>query len=233
MRPAINKVIYLLMLLTLVVGCKDKQASTTEVVKKPQDQTKTAEAKTKKAKKTILCFGDSLTAGHGLDEKDAWPTLLQQRLDSVGLDYTVVNAGLSGDTSAGGLNRIDWVLKQPIDLFFFELGANDMLRGLDVTKTRENLDNILQKVQAKHKDVPMLIAGMLAPPNMGKDYEQAFNGIFPSLAKKYNAKLIPFFLDQVAGVKELNNPDGLHPNEAGSKILLETVWKQLEGMLEG
>lgn len=213
-------------------ACKDKQVTEQVVVNTEEEKTNPSNTSTKKEKKTILCFGNSLTAGHGLEEKDAWPTLLQGRIDSLGMDYTVVNAGLSGDITSGGLSRIDWVLKQKVDVFFLELGANDMLRGLNVEKTKENLDAILTRVNQKFPDIPIVIAGMLAPPNMGKEYEKAFNSIFPELAKKYNAQLIPFFLDKVAGIKELNNPDGIHPNAAGSKIILEAVWKAMTPVLK-
>ncbi len=220
-----------LVLLGTFSACKDKQVPQQEVVNRTQEETNTDRSSTKAGKKTILCFGNSLTAGHGLEEKDAWPTLLQNRLDSLNLPYRVVNAGLSGDITSGGLNRLDWVLKQDIDVFFLELGANDMLRGLDVAKTEENLDAILTKVKTKFPDIPIVIAGMLAPPNMGNDYEKAFNAIYPKLAKKYEAQLIPFFLDKVAGVKELNNADGIHPNAEGSKIILESVWTAMSPIL--
>ncbi len=213
------------------MGCKDKQANDPVVANKTSNQTKEVPSSTKSAKKTILCFGNSLTAGHGLEEKDSWPYLLQQRLDSLGLPFTVANAGLSGDISSGGLSRLDWVLKQDIDIFFLELGANDMLRGLNVAKTKENLDAILAKVRAKNPNIPIVVAGMMAPPNMGDTYENAFNAIFPALSKKYGAALIPFFLKDVAGRKHLNNPDGIHPNAEGSKIILEHVWEAMEGYL--
>lgn len=221
----------LLSLIICLMSCNDKQAKSPDVSVKKPESTEIEKPSTKSKNKTILCFGNSLTAGYGLDEDEAWPALLQERLDSLSLPYTVVNAGLSGETTAGGLNRLDWVLKQPIDLFFLELGANDMLRGLDVVKTKENLDSIMVKVHEKFPGIPIVLAGMLSPPNMGKDYEKAYNATFPLLAKKHNAALIPFFLDKVAGIKELNIPDGLHPNQEGSKIILETVWDQMEAIV--
>ena len=222
---------YCLLLCILSQACKDKQASIAEVAQKPQDQTKTAETAMKTAKKTILCFGNSLTAGHGLDEEKAWPALLQNKLDSIDETYTVINAGLSGETTSGGLNRIDWLLKQQVDYFILELGANDMLRGLDVTKTRENLSLIIERVKAKDPEIPIIIGGMLAPPNMGKEYADQFNQIFPEISMKYKATLIPFFLENVAGVTALNLPDGKHPNEQGQKIVLENVWSALSLLL--
>lgn len=213
------------------MGCKDKQVNHSDVSTSPTQSTEVSQSSTKKETKKILCFGNSLTAGYGLDEPDSWPTLLQERIDSLSLPYTVINAGLSGETSAGGLSRIDWVLREPIDIFFLELGANDMLRGLNATKTEENLDSIILRVHEKNPDIPIVLAGMLAPPNMGKEYQNIFNAAYPNLAKKHKAELIPFFLDKVAGVKELNISDGLHPNEAGSKIILETVWKSMQNLL--
>ncbi len=212
-------------------GCKDKQVKPTDVSTKTTESTEINQSSTKEKTKKILCFGNSLTAGYGLDEPDAWPSLLQNRLDSLSLPYTVINAGLSGETSAGGLSRIDWVLREPIDIFFLELGANDMLRGLDATKTAENLDSIILRVQKKNPGIPIVLAGMLSPPNMGKEYEKTFNATFPKLANKHDAELIPFFLNNVAGIKELNIADGLHPNEQGSKIILETVWTAMEKIL--
>jgi len=215
----------------LILSCKDKQQEAKEVLVEQGNQTKEAIKSIESTKKTILCFGNSLTAGYGLDEKEAWPALLNKRLDSLALDYTVVNAGISGETSSGGLNRIDWVLNQKVDVFILELGANDMLRGLDINVTEVNLRNILKKVHDKYPGIPVVIAGMLAPPNMGADYEKQFKGIFAKLAKEFNGKLIPFFLQNVAGIESLNLPDRLHPNKEGQKIVLENVWLQLKDVL--
>jgi len=212
-------------------SCKDKQTTVEEVSTETAKTTKEESKATNSSTKNILCFGNSLTAGYGLEEEQAWPFLLQKRLDSLELDYKVINAGLSGETTAGGAGRIDWVLNQKVDIFFLELGANDMLRGLAVDQTEENLQIILDKVHAKYKGIPIVLAGMLAPPNMGKDYEKAFNASFPTLAKKYNANLIPFFLDGVAGNVDLNLNDGKHPNAKGQKIVLENVWKALKPLL--
>lgn len=181
--------------------------------------------------KIIVFFGNSLTAGYQLDEKFSFPSLIQQKITEAGKPYKVVNAGLSGDTTHDGLSRIDWVMKQPMDIFVLELGANDMLRGLDVQRTEENLKAIIKKVRAKHKDIPIVIAGMLAPSNMGKEYEQKFNSIFSNLAKEFNAGLIPFLLEDVAGIPSLNLPDGKHPNEKGQEIVANNVWSILKGYL--
>lgn len=219
-----------LMVLCLL-ACQNKQQEAKAEVEKIEEKILELTETSKENQKTILCFGNSLTAGYGLDENKAWPFLMQQRIDSLGLAYSVVNAGLSGETSAGGLGRIDWVLNQHVDYFILELGANDMLRGLDVKATYENLKGILDKVKAKNPDIEIIIAGILSPPNMGQDYEQAFNKIFPDLAKEYDAIRIPFFLEGVAGIDSLNLGDGKHPNEIGQKIVLENVWKSLTSII--
>jgi len=182
-------------------------------------------------KKTILFFGDSLTAGYGITPEQAFPNLIQQKIDEKGLNYNVVNAGLSGETSAGGVARIDWVLKQPVDIFVLELGANDGLRGLELSQTRENLQTIIDKLKAKNPRVKIVIAGMMVPPNMGEAYAQPFEQIFPDLAKKNNARLVPFLLEGVGGDPNLNQPDGIHPNVEGHKIVADNVWKVLSPLL--
>jgi acyl-CoA thioesterase-1 len=175
---------------------------------------------------TILFYGDSLTAGHGLDSPDkAFPTLVEKKLTAQGKQVKVINAGLSGETSAGGLSRLDWVLRQPVDIFILELGANDGLRGLPVDQTRKNLQAIIDKVKMKNPNVKLVIAGMMVPPNLGAEYTTSFQKVFPELAKKNNASLIPFLLQGVAGDEKLNNADGIHPNPAGHKIVAENVLK--------
>jgi acyl-CoA thioesterase-1 len=186
---------------------------------------------TSPASKVILFYGDSLTAGYGLSTEDAFPALIEKTLNKKGKATKVVNAGLSGETSAGGLNRLDWVLKQPIDLFVLELGANDGLRGLPLEQTQKNLQAIIDKVKAKYPKTKIVIAGMLVPPNMGPDYTASFRKIFPDLAKKNNAALIPFLLQNVAGDEKLNLPDGIHPNVDGHKIVAENVLKVIEPLL--
>ncbi|NNE26389.1 MAG: arylesterase [Saprospiraceae bacterium] len=217
--------------LVFLGACKDKQTSEEVVVTKETNKQDNSTEIMNSDQKTILCFGNSLTAGYGLDEDKAWPQLLQERLDSLNMDYNVVNAGLSGETSSGGLNRIDWVLSQQVDIFILELGANDMLRGIDVQSTEANLNAIIEKVHAKYPDIPIIVAGMLSPPNMGAAYETSFNAIFPSLSKRHNGKLIPFFLEGVAGKAELNLADAKHPNEEGQYVVLENVWSVLKDVL--
>jgi acyl-CoA thioesterase-1 len=183
------------------------------------------------ASKVILFYGDSLTAGYGLSTDEAFPAVIEKKLNQKGKPTKVVNAGLSGETSAGGLNRLDWVLKQPVDMFVLELGANDGLRGLPLDQTQKNLQSIIDKVKTKYPKAKIVIAGMLVPPNMGPDYTASFRKIFPDLAKKNNATLIPFLLQDVAGDEKLNIADGIHPNVEGHKIVAQNVLKVIEPLL--
>ncbi len=170
---------------------------------------------------TILAFGDSLVAGFGLGSRDGFTAKLEAALRAKGVNARVVNAGLSGDTSAGGLARLDWALNPKPDFAIVELGANDGLRGLDPAQTRANLDAILTKLKAK--GVPVLFAGMYAPPNMGPDYGKAFNALYPELAKKHGVAFYPFFLDGVAADAALNQPDGIHPNAKGVDVVVARI----------
>jgi acyl-CoA thioesterase-1 len=170
---------------------------------------------------TILAFGDSLAAGFGLGSRDGFTAKLEMALKAKGIEARVINGGLSGDTSAGGLARLDWALEPKPDFAIVELGANDGLRGLDPAQTRANLDAILTKLKAK--GVPVLLAGMYAPPNMGPDYGKAFNALYAELAKKHGVAFYPFFLDGVAADPSLNQPDGIHPNAKGVDIIVERI----------
>ncbi|HVU26014.1 MAG TPA: arylesterase [Opitutus sp.] len=183
--------------------------------------------------KTIVFFGDSLTYGYGLDDPaaDAYPALIQQKLDDAHLPYRAVNAGLSGETSAGGLRRIDWILRQPIEVFVLALGANDGLRGIEPAVTRANLEAILERVRAKNPAAKLVVAGMLMPPNLGADYTRDFAAIFPAVAEKFHATLIPFLLADVAAHPDLNQADGIHPTAAGHAIVAAAVWAQLRPLL--
>jgi acyl-CoA thioesterase-1 len=185
------------------------------------------------AQRAIVFFGDSLTAGYGLADPgtQSYPARVQQRIDAEHLPWRVVNAGLSGETSAGGLRRIDWVLNQKVDVFVLELGANDGLRGTATEVTEANLQAILAKVRLKHPQAGIVLVGMRMPPNMGEDYSGAFQAIFPALAKRNGAVLIPFLLEGVAERPELNQADGLHPNAAGAEIVAANVWKTLRPLL--
>lgn len=169
----------------------------------------------------ILALGDSLTAGYGLAKQDSFPAQLEKALRADGRQVRVINGGVSGDTSAGGLARMDWLLVENPDLIIVELGANDALRAIDPDRTRENLDNIVAKSKAKGAQV--LLAGMLAPPNLGRDYGEEFNAIYPELAKKHDVPLYPFFLDGVAAEPQLNQPDGMHPTAEGIAVIVERI----------
>lgn len=176
----------------------------------------------------IVFFGTSLTAGLGVDQEEAYPALIQQRFDSMGLSVTVVNAGISGETSAAGLRRIDWILRQPVSVLVLELGANDALRGLELKAAKENLQEIINRTRAKYPEVRIVVAGMQAPPNLGRRYTEEFSQMFVDLARANGAALVPFLLEGVGGHAELNQPDGIHPNERGHQIVANNVWKVLE-----
>ncbi len=182
--------------------------------------------------RTVLFYGDSLTAGYGIDREQAFPALIQARIDSLGWDFEVFNAGLSGETSAGGLRRIDWILRQKVDVFALELGANDGLRGIDLKDTRANLQGIVDRVKAKYPDVVLVVVGMQMPPNLGPEYTAEFKGLYSSLAEQNGAALIPFLLAGVGARPELNLPDGNHPTVAGHKVVAENVWAVLGPLLE-
>jgi len=181
--------------------------------------------------KVILFFGDSLTAGYGLSPEEAFPALSEKELIKNGKDVKVVNAGLSGETSAGGLSRIEWVLRQPIDVFVLELGANDGLRGLPVDQTKKNLQAIIDKVKTKNPNVKIVVTGMMVPPNMGNTYTTQFTAVFSEIAKNNKATLMPFLLAGVAGNEKLNQADGIHPNIEGHKIVATNVTKILSPLL--
>ncbi|UKT62607.1 arylesterase [Pedobacter mucosus] len=198
---------------------------------KTLDSTDQKPLTTETSKKNILFFGTSLTAGYGLDPTEAYPALIQNRIDSLKLNYKVINGGLSGETSAGGKGRIDWLLKQPVDIFVLELGANDGLRGLAVAETTKNLQDIIDRVKAKYPNVKMVIAGMQMPPNMGAKFTTDFKNIYPTLAKKNDMALVPFLLDKVGGIPKLNQQDGIHPTAEGDKILANNVWVVLKDLL--
>ncbi len=178
--------------------------------------------------KTILFYGNSLTAGMGLDPTEAFPELIQKKLDSLGFKYQVINAGLSGETSASGKNRVSWVLKQKVDVFVLELGANDGLRGIPLQETRTNLQAIIDTVKDINPETVIILAGMQIPPNMGPEYTKEFRELFPQLAKENNLPLIPFLLKDVAGVPELNQADGIHPTAEGQRIIAKNIWPIIE-----
>ncbi len=227
---AMYKIFFCLSFFFLVVfcGCGNNPKPTVGTQK---DTVKEASAK-QQQQKNILFFGNSLTAGYGLEDPDqAFPAVIQHTIDSLKLPYKVVNGGLSGETTADGKNRINWLLRQPIAVFVLELGANDGLRGIPVTETEVNLQSIIDQVKAKYPKAKMVLTGMQVPPNMGGKYADDFKKIFPRLAKKNDMQLVPFLLENVAGIRELNQRDGIHPTAKGAKIVAQNVWLVLKGML--
>ena len=183
------------------------------------------------ASKTVLVLGDSIAAGFGLDPSQAFPARIQEKIGAKGWNFKVVNAGQSGDTSAGGLGRLDWLLRNRVDVLVLELGANDGLRGVPSEVTEKNLQAIIDRTREKYPHAKIIVAGMKVPPNMGRDYGRRFEAIFPDLAKRNNAALVPFILDGVGGVRRLNLPDGMHPTERGHEIVAANVWRVLEPVL--
>lgn len=186
---------------------------------------------TESGKKVIVFFGNSITAGYRLDLSEAFPALIGEIVDSLDMNYRVVNAGLSGETTSSGNSRVEWVLKNQVDIFVLELGANDGLRGIKTEETEKNLRGIIDKVKGKYPEVKIVLAGMQIPPNMGQEYSDNFKKIFPDLAKAYKVPLIPFILEGVAGIPELNLDDGIHPTPEGHRILAENVWSVIKPLL--
>ncbi|MBN2731903.1 MAG: arylesterase [Balneolaceae bacterium] len=181
---------------------------------------------------SILFFGDSITAGYGIDENKAFPALIEQKIDSLGWNFEVRNGGLSGETSAGGLRRIDWMLQHKVDVFVLELGGNDGLRGIDLASTQQNLQQIIDKVEKTYPDATIVLAGMQVPPNLGTDYTREFKNIYPELAQSNDVALIPFLLQDVGAESDLMQADGLHPTVKGHRVMAETVWEALKPILQ-
>jgi len=211
----------------LFVACGDKKQAksdtTAETAAKPDSTS---------AEKTILFFGDSLTAGYGLDDpSQAFPGVVQGKITEAKLPYKVINAGVSGETTAGGKARIGWILKQKVDVFVLELGGNDGLRGIPVTETTQNLQAIVDAVKAKYPQAKLVLLGMMVPPNMGPDYANSFKNVFPTVATKNNMTFMPFLLKDVGGIAKLNQKDGIHPTAEGAKIVGNNVWEVLKPIL--
>jgi acyl-CoA thioesterase-1 len=183
------------------------------------------------AEPTILFLGTSITAGLGLDPDSAYPALIQRKLDSAGLQYEVVNAGVSGESSAGALRRLDWILRQPPAVLVIETGANDGLRGQDPDSIRANIQAMIDRTRARAPQVRLVIAAMEAMPNLGADYVRRFRAIYPAVARANNVPLIPFLLEGVAGVDSLNQQDGIHPTAAGARIVADNVWQVMKRLL--
>jgi acyl-CoA thioesterase-1 len=218
--------ICLIAITLFLAACGEKKASTTEA------SASTAKPDSASTSKTVLFFGDSLTAGYGLDDpSQAFPGVVQNKIDEAKLHFKVVNAGVSGETSAGGKARIAWILKHKVDVFVLELGANDGLRGIPVSETVKNLQAIIDAVKAKYPNAKLMLLGMQVPPNMGSAYAYSFKAIFPELAAKNNMTLMPFLLKDVGGVLSLNQKDGIHPTAEGAKIVGNNVWQALQGIL--
>lgn len=213
--------------LMMIVACSDKQPAQEAAKETPAKDTTLSNT----GVKTILFFGNSLTAGYGVELSEAFPSLIQNKIDSLGLQYKTVNAGVSGETSSGGNARIDWILRQPLHVFVLELGANDGLRGIPANETKKNLQAIIDKVNSKYPEAKLVLAGMQIPPNMGQQYASQFKDIFPELAQKNKITLIPFLLQGVGGEVRYNQNDGIHPTPEGHKIVAENVWKVLKDVL--
>jgi acyl-CoA thioesterase-1 len=181
--------------------------------------------------RSVLFLGTSLTAGYGLNPEQAYPVLIQKKIDSVGLDYRVINAGVSGETSAGALRRVDWLLQQPVSVLVVETGANDGLRGLSPDSLRSNIQAIFDRARQLQPSTQLVLLGMQVPPNYGRVYAQQFRSLYPEVAESNGAVLIPFLLEGVGGVSALNQPDGVHPTAEGQRRMAETVWRALEPVL--
>jgi acyl-CoA thioesterase-1 len=220
-----------ILLLAIFSACGNHQPKEEDQLNAKPAEAASGAAGKKAGLQHILFFGTSLTAGYGLEPEQAYPALIQKKIDSLNLPYQVINAGLSGETSAAGKSRIDWLLKQPIAIFVLELGANDGLRGLSIPETSANLQAVIDKVKAKYPQVKMVMAGMQMPPNMGAAYTSDFKAVFSSLAQKNHMVYVPFLLDGVGGVARLNQEDGIHPTAEGQKILAENVWEKLKAEL--
>ncbi len=218
------QVLTLITFLLLVFSCNTEKNNESTVLD--------SENVTQESKPTILFFGNSLTAGYGIEEDEAFPALIGERLDSLGYEYRIINGGLSGETTAGGLSRLDWFLEEEPEIFVLELGGNDGLRGIALEETKKNLKAIINMVQQKYPNTKILLAGMQIPPNMGQEYTQQFREIYPQVAEESNVTLIPFLLEGVAGDPDLNLKDGIHPTEEGHKIVLENVWPYLKPLIE-
>tara|TARA_R110002072_G_scaffold199405_4_gene357039 strand:- start:14058 stop:14753 length:696 start_codon:yes stop_codon:yes gene_type:complete len=219
-----------ILLNTFLVSCGEKSKESPDS-QKNEPVLNTSKKTKDDARDVILFFGTSLTAGLGVDLEEAYPALIQQKIDSLQWPYEVVNAGLSGETTASGKSRLDWVLNQDVAIFVLELGANDGLRGVNLTETKNNLQSIIEQVKNKNEETKIVLLGMEIPPNMGPEYTAEFRSIFPELAQKNDLTLLPFLLENVGGIPELNQQDGIHPTAEGQKIMAENVWKVLEPVL--
>ena len=222
---------WFLLMLFLMVSCSGQAQKAEPIV--AQDSTSAAEkeAAAEASKKVMLIFGDSITAGYGLEQEQAFPALLQTKIDSVQAPWKVINGGLSGETTAAGLRRLEWTLQQPVDLLLIELGGNDALRGVSVSEMRSNLDKMIQMTKSKYPDAMIVLAGMKVPPNLGAQYGKEFEAVYAQLAKKHGITLIPLILEGVGGNEDLNQADQIHPTAEGHRIIAKTVWEVIEPLL--
>jgi acyl-CoA thioesterase-1 len=214
----------------LVAGCGRHEPAPNVAAAPAAAPDSPAASKTDDERPKIVCLGDSLTAGLGLVETQSYPSRLQQKVDEDGFQYEVINAGVSGDTSAGGLRRLDWALQENVRVLVLALGANDGLRGLSVAEMKENLGKIIETAQ--NRNVIVVLAGMEAPPNYGPEYAAAFRQAYRDIALRYRVLFIPFLLDKVAGIASLNQADGIHPNPQGAAIVADNVWAVLKPLLD-
>jgi acyl-CoA thioesterase-1 len=219
-----------------ITACGGSKGASDEPARSPSTAAASAPAATpapatrRETRPRIVILGDSLTAGLGLPTDQAYPTLLQKRLTEEGLNYEVVNAGVSGDTSAGGLSRLDWALDGDVRVLVVALGGNDALRGLPTDALKRNLAEIIERAQARK--IRVVLAGMEAPPNYGRDYIVSFHKVYPALAQQYGVPFVPFLLQNVAGIERLNQSDGIHPTAAGARIVADNVWAVLKPLVE-
>ena len=233
MRSILVPPLPLLVVAVLMIGCAGSERNASEVSEEDSRERAASapDGVPPGGRETVLFLGTSLTAGLGLQPEEAFPALIQQKVDSAGLPFRVVNAGVSGETSAGALRRLDWLLRQDFEVLVLETGANDMLRGTNVDSTRANIQAIVDRVRAARPDVRIVLAGMLAAPNLGRRYGSRFREIYPSIAKENEIPLIPFLLEDVGGVAAMNQADGMHPNQEGHAAVAATVWEVLEPVL--
>ncbi|MFL5471996.1 MAG: arylesterase [Gemmatimonadales bacterium] len=208
--------------LAAVVSCEQQ----------PRDEPATSPPDKNSQSPAVLFLGTSLTAGYGIDPAKAYPALIQQKIDAAGLPYRVINAGVSGETSAGAVRRVDWLLQQPVSVLVVETGANDGLRGLPVDSLRSNVDAILRRAHQLQPGAKLVLVGMKIPPNYGRAYSQQFESIYPELARAHGATLVPFLLEGVGGISAVNQADGVHPTAEGQRRMAETVWRVLEPVLK-
>jgi len=219
--------------LSLMIGCGDTERNGTQHVVTASSAVEStapgagSPSVAEQRERVVLFVGTSLTAGLGLPEEQGFPAVIQRKIEDEGLPFRAVNAGVSGETSAGALRRIDWLLQQPFDVVVLETGANDMLRGTDPASTERNIETIIQRIRQANPDAPIYLAGMLAMPNLGAQYAREFEAIYPRLARDHDLVLIPFLLDGVAGERRLNQADGIHPTAEGQRVVAETVWRAI------